>query len=159
MADRPDTVDDLVTALLTASRALVGVSARSLAEIETSVTLTQFRMLVVLDGHGPSSLNHLADRLDVSPSTAARMVDRLIERRIVRRRENKANRREVVIDLTSEGQRIVDEVTGRRRASIESIVLAMPTRRRADLVEALQAFSEAADEPSPSADAATLLGW
>ena len=159
MHDRSGAVDDLVTALLTASRALVGVSARSLAEIEASVTLTQFRMLVVLDGHGPSSLNHLADRLDVSPSTAARMVDRLIERRFVRRRENKANRREVVIDLTSDGQRIVDQVTDRRRASIESIVRAMPTRRRADLVEALQAFSEAADEPSLSADAATLLGW
>lgn len=159
MPDRSDPVDDLVTALLTASRALVGVSARSLAEIGASVTLTQFRMLVVLDGHGPSSLNHLADRLDVSPSTAARMVDRLIERRFVRRRENKANRREVVIDLTTEGQHIVDQVTDRRRASIEAIVRVMPTRRRADLVEALQAFSEAADEPSLSSDAATQLGW
>ena len=40
--------DELVSALLTASRALVGVSARSLAHVEDAVTITQFRTLVVL---------------------------------------------------------------------------------------------------------------
>src|SRR5665647_545120 len=39
--------DELVSALLTASRALVGVSARSLARVEDAVTITQFRTLVV----------------------------------------------------------------------------------------------------------------
>ncbi|BBJ46050.1 hypothetical protein SSPO_087680 [Streptomyces antimycoticus] len=42
----------MVTALLTASRLLVAVSARSLAAVEDSLTLPQFRMLVVLDGRG-----------------------------------------------------------------------------------------------------------
>ena len=60
------TLDEIVTALLTASRALVGVSARSLAGVEDAVTLTQFRTLVVLQAHGPTSLNRLADRLEVS---------------------------------------------------------------------------------------------
>ena len=54
--DQPD-VDDLVTALLTASRVLVGVSARSLAHLDESVTVTQFRVLVVLRGHGETRLN------------------------------------------------------------------------------------------------------
>lgn len=42
----------MVTALLTASRLLVAVSARSLAAVEESLTLPQFRMLVVLDSRG-----------------------------------------------------------------------------------------------------------
>jgi hypothetical protein len=50
----------LVAAVLTASRVLVGISARSLAGIEESVTLTQFRTLVVLEGQGASRLNVLA---------------------------------------------------------------------------------------------------
>ena len=41
-------VDDFVTALLTASRVLVGVSARSLVQAQGTVTVTQFRTLVVL---------------------------------------------------------------------------------------------------------------
>ena len=40
-------VDDVVTALLTASRVLVAVSAGSLADFEETVTLTQDRKSVV----------------------------------------------------------------------------------------------------------------
>lgn len=42
------------------------------------VTLPQFRMLVVLVA-GPTNLSGLAAALDVAPSTATRMVDRLVE--------------------------------------------------------------------------------
>ena len=69
-------VDDFVTAVLTASRVLVGVSARSLAQVEETVTVTQFRTLVVLDSHGDINLNQLASLLDVTASTAMRMIER-----------------------------------------------------------------------------------
>lgn len=151
--------EELVTALLTASRALVGVSARSLAQVEDAVTITQFRMLVVLDGHGQTRLNLLADRLGVSSSTALRMVDRLIAAGLVTREENKADRREVLIGLTSEGERLVRDVTERRRAEIAAIVSAMPRARRRDVVAALNAFAQAAGEPSPATDAVARLGW
>jgi DNA-binding MarR family transcriptional regulator len=151
--------DDLVTALLTGSRVLVGVSARSLAEVEETVTLSQFRTLVVLEAHGPTRLNQLATRLGVGPSTALRSVDRLIAAGFVDRSENSQDRREVVIALTAAGRNLVVEVTERRRAAIRAIVEAMPPAHRRTLVEALLAFSAAADEPVALADAATQLGW
>jgi DNA-binding MarR family transcriptional regulator len=156
-ADR-DT-DELVSALLTASRTLVGVSARSLAETEDTVTPTQFRTLVVLRGHGPSRLSALAERMDVNPSTALRSVDRLIAAGLVQRRENDDDRREVVISLTDEGTGLVDRVTASRRRVIAKIVKAMPAERRRDLVEALLAFTDAAGEPPAGPDAASRLGW
>lgn len=152
-------LDQLVTALLTASRALVGVSARSLAEVEDAVTLTQFRTMVVLRAHGPARLNRLSDRLQVNASTTLRTVERLIGAGLVDRRENAEDRREVVIELTERGQRLVDDVTVRRRDAIEDIVLAMPRRQQHVLVEALLAFAEAADEPLALIDTATRLGW
>ena len=152
-------VDQLVTALLTASRTLVGVSARSLAMVEDTVTLTQFRTLVVLDGHGPSTLNRLAERLQVNASTTLRTVDRLVASGLVDRRENAENRREVIIELTGAGRRLVGEVTERRRHAIAQIVNGMPSRHRAQLVEALVAFTDAADEPQAFGDSATVLGW
>lgn len=154
-----ETIDEVVAAVLTASRVLVGVSARSLAQVEESVTLTQFRTLVVLDGHGPSRLNLLAERLDVTASTALRMVDRLIAAGLVDRRENAQDRREVVIDLTAEGRKLVRKVSRKRRAEIERIVLGMPVGRRRELVRALVAFAGAADEPAVVAEAASRLGW
>lgn len=152
-------VDELVTTLLTASRVLVGVSARSLAEVEDTVTLSQFRTLVVLRGHGQTRLNRLAERLGVGPSTALRAVDRLISAGLVVRRENEVDRREVVIGLTSHGKDLVDTVTARRRAAITDIVSAMPPQQSRALVDALDAFSRAADEPIATGDPATLLGW
>lgn len=159
IAEQPDgSHDELVTALLTASRALVGVSARSLEGVDESVTLTQFRTLVVLHGHGATRLNRLAARLGVNASTALRTVDRLIANGLVDRRANDQDRREVVIELTPRGRGVVDQATERRRAAIAEIVRAMPEAHRDGLVDALIAFSEAADEPLVP-DAATSLGW
>ncbi|MGW4939694.1 MarR family transcriptional regulator, partial [Streptomyces sp. NPDC004166] len=73
-----DDVDAVTRAVLTASRLLVSVSARSLAEVEERITLPQFRMLVVLALQGATKLVALADLLQVAPSAAMRMVDRLI---------------------------------------------------------------------------------
>ncbi len=148
--------DDLVTALLTASRVLVGVSARSLAEVEETVTLTQFRTLVVLDGHGEINLNRLAELLDVNSSTAMRMIDRLLSADLVTRRGNPANRREVLLGLTGAGRRTVSQATARRRREITRIVTAMPATQRGTLISALRAFADAAGEPEPRT---SPLGW
>lgn len=151
--------DRLVTALLTASRVLVGVSARSLAGVEDTVTITQFRTLVVLSAHGPTTLVQLAARLEVNSSTAQRQVDRLLALGLVTREENPADRREVLIDLTAAGSRIVATVTRRRRAAIARVVATLPVDQREQLIDALQAFSDAADEPDAIHDEATRLGW
>jgi DNA-binding MarR family transcriptional regulator len=151
-------LDDVVTAILTASRVLVGVSARSLADVEDTVTLTQFRSLVVLDGHGVINLNRLADLLAVNRSTAMRMIDRLLVAELVTRQENPANRREVLLDLTEEGRQLVRQVTNTRRTEIARIVKAMPRGERDELVNALRTFADAAGEPEAAATTARL-GW
>lgn len=158
-SDPTDETDRLVTALLTASRALVGVSARSLAAVEDTVTVTQFRSLVVLSAHGPTTLVQLAGRLEVNASTAQRQVDRLVSMGLVTREDNPADRRQVRIDLTRQGARIVATVTERRRAAIAEVVAALPPGHRDHLVTALTAFADAADEPAAGADAAVRLGW
>lgn len=153
-------VDAVAAAVLTASRLLVAVSARSLATAEERVTLPQFRMLVVLASHGESKLVTLAEALSVNPSTALRMVERLSAAGLVSRRVNPASRREVVLRLTAAGRQIVDDVTGRRREEIARIVQRMAPRQRAGLVRALRAFADAGGEPD--ADAArdlVPLGW
>lgn len=139
-------VSAVTSAVLTASRALVTLSVRSLAAAEEHVTLPQFRLLMLLDGHGETNLVTLADRLLVNSSTALRMVDRLANRGLVSRRVNPASRREVLLRLTETGQRIVNEVTARRREEIAAIVVNMSARDRAGLVKALSAFATALGE-------------
>lgn len=150
-------VEEFVSALLTASRVLVGVSAASLAEAEDTVTLTQFRALVVLEGSRDLTVHALAERLAVTSSTAARTVDRLLASDLATREENPTDRREVRVNLSRKGHALVDEVTARRRAELTKIVRRMPADQRADLVSALTAFAAAAGEPTAGPE--HTLGW
>ncbi|MFF0517449.1 MarR family winged helix-turn-helix transcriptional regulator [Actinomadura nitritigenes] len=149
--------DEVTSALLTASRLLVAISARSLAAVEDAVTPPQFRLLVVLSAQGPAKLVTLAGLLEVNPSTALRMVDRLAAAGLVDRRASPASGREVRIQLTAAGRAIVGDVTARRRADIAAVVSRMPTEQRRALVAALRAFNDAGGEP-PVRNLARL-GW
>jgi DNA-binding MarR family transcriptional regulator len=149
-------VNEITDAVLYASRVLVAVAARSLAGVADQVTLPQYRALVVLAAKGPQSLRELAEVLDVHTSTATRMCDRLVRKRLVRRRQSRQDRREVVLDLTPPGRDLVVEVAGRRRSEIARIVARVPRDQRHALVSALTAFGRAAGEvPEQS----WSLGW
>jgi DNA-binding MarR family transcriptional regulator len=149
--------DDLVSALLTASQVLVGVAATSVAEIEGTVTLAQFRVLVLLDTRGESTVPGLATSLGVHASTALRLVERLLAAGLVARDDAATNRRDTVIRLSQPGAELVWRVTDRRRAEIARIVRNMPAGHRDDLVRALTAFADAAGEPH--AGGAASFGW
>jgi DNA-binding MarR family transcriptional regulator len=152
-----DSPVDLTEAMLTASRVLVGVAARSLAvAAPADVTLPQYRALVVLAARGPVRVGVLADALGIHPSTATRLCDRLVDRRLVRRAVDRTNRRETTISLSAAGRKVVDDVTEVRRAEIRGIVDRIPADLRAAAVTALVAFAAAAGEP---ADEAWTLGW
>lgn len=148
---RPEDVDKVTAAVLTASRLLVAISVRSLNAVREQLTVPQFRMLVVMTTHGETKLITLAEDLGVNSSTAMRMAERLAAAGLVERRVNPASRREVLLRLTTAGARIVNEVTARRRTEIAAIVARMPSAERHELIAALTAFTEAGGEP-PAAD-------
>lgn len=140
-------VDAVTDAVLTASRLLVAVSARSLAAVDESLTLPQFRLLVLLSGRGPLKAATVAESFGVNPSTVTRMVDRLVAAGLIDRQTNPASRRESVVRLTSAGVEVVEEITATRRSEIARIVERMPMSARRGLVEVLAAFAEAGGEP------------
>ena len=145
-APEDDQADAVTDAVLTASRLLVAVSARSIAAVDDSITLAQFRLLVVLSTRNGQKVIDLADALGVNPSSATRAVDRLTEAGLVDRQVNPRSRRETQISLTRAGRRVVREVTRRRREEIAGIVARMPRTHQSGLVRALAAFSAAGGE-------------
>lgn len=138
--------EPLVEALISASRALVAVAARSVAGLGAEVTLPQYRALVVLAARGPRRAVELAGELGVNPSTATRLIDRLVKADLVERQPVAGDRRAVLVSLRPAGRRLVVTVSRRRRAEVARIVAAMPVRHRSGAVTALRAFAEAAGE-------------
>lgn len=157
-ADAPGAGDDkaLVDAFIAASRALVAIAARSLSDLGDDITLAQYRALVVLATGGPQRAAELAANLEVTPSTASRMIERLARKRLIRRTRLQDDRRAVRIHLTAAGRGVVAQVTGRRRAEIVTVLDQLPSRGRKALTAALRAFATAAGE-APEQDWA--LGW
>lgn len=146
-----ESLDALTDSLLVASRLLLAISARSIAEVDETITFAQFRTLVILSNEGPINLATLAQLLGVQPSTTGRMVDRLVGVGLIDRRPHPRSRRELLAELTAHGEGVVQEVTARRRAVIAEIAGKMPARERRGLVRALNAFTAAGGEPPASA--------
>jgi DNA-binding MarR family transcriptional regulator len=145
-----------VDAVLSASRVLVALAARSLAGLDEEVTLSQYRMLVVLASRGPQGVAAIADSLGVTPPTASRLCERLVKKGLVRRRTDPNDRRQVRVDLTENGRHLVDVVTARRRQEIAVLLRMVPADARRSMVAGLQRLAEAAGEV-PEQDWST--GW
>jgi DNA-binding MarR family transcriptional regulator len=109
-----------------------------------------------LAAKGPCRVGVLADALEIHPSTATRLCDRLVDHTLVTRAVDRSNRRETTVSLSAIGRAIVDDVTNVRRREIRAIVDRIPEDLRGPAIAALMAFSDAAGEP---AQEACTLGW
>ncbi len=142
-----ESLDMITDSLLTASRLLVGISANSIAAVDDTITIPQFRTLVILSNRGPVNLATLATLLGVQPSATGRMVDRLVSAGLIDRLPHPTSRRELLASLTKRGREVVSKVTANRRSEIARIVEKMPAAERHGLVRALTAFTAAGGEP------------
>lgn len=146
MPREDDELDAAVEETLTASRALVGVVARSLAEVLEHVTLPQYRVLVVLCAAGALRSGELAERLGVHQSTLTRTGDRLVAQGLVRRDASPDSRREIMVSLTERGQAIVVQVLSQRRNDIREILGSVSEKDRKAILKGFHTFAMAAGE-------------
>ncbi len=135
-----------VDAVLTASRTLIAVATQSLGAAAEDTTIAQYRALVVLASRGPQRVSDLAAALDVTPSTAGRMCDRLLRKGLIRRHRARADRRAVQVSVTASGREVVDQATARRRALIAGILAKLPAVQQSAVAAALESFAAAAGE-------------
>ena len=67
-----------------------------------------------------ATVGALAERLQIQHHSAVELVDRLEARRLVHRSRNSADRREVLVRLTSQGERVLSELSWPHRAEWRS---------------------------------------
>jgi len=145
-----------VESVMAASRALVAIVARSFAEADVAITLQQWRVLVIVSSFGPISAGGLATWMDVHPSKATRMCDRLARAGLISRGEDPEDRRRTLLTLTGNGQQLVDALHGYRRDAIARILDQLPPESRRGLAVAMQEFADAAgDSPEQFVDGTT----
>lgn len=133
-------------AFMTASRALLGMSLRSVAAAPVPLTVPQHRLLVLVSTDGPRRIGELADDLGVNQSNASRLVARLAEQGLVERVTDPTDRRASVVEATSAGMGVLDAVSEHRLRELRAVVEAMPPGTWRPAVRVLRAFNAAAHE-------------
>ena len=81
------------------------------------------------DGDGPT-VGYLAGRLQIRHNTAVELIDRMEERRMIRRRPGDIDKRQVVVELMKPGEKLLEKLSEEHLAEISQTGPA--------LIEALQ---------------------
>jgi DNA-binding MarR family transcriptional regulator len=141
-----------VESVMRAARALVGITAASIAEVDDVVTVPQLRVMVMISVRGPMNLSTVADGLNVSASNASRICDRLLRSGMIDRTEDPGDRRHVTLSLTDDGAALLERVNRHRRRAIRTALNTLSARERTQLTASLDEFSAAVGEPLAAND-------
>lgn len=149
--------DDLVGAVQAVSRRLVAVTAAALGamedEIGMSVTLPEYRALVLLSEHGELAPFELAEQLGVTRPAVTRIIRRLSHRRLIKRRRHNDDRRQARLQLSRRGRSIVDAVTQERARRLRPALRGLSGAERSTLLDVLwrihRSLESGARAPAP----------
>ena len=105
---------------------------------ELDVSITQMKTLHVLaEGSSELSVKELSDRLGLSLPGASRIVDVLLRRGWLERREDPHDRRMKRVGITPDGRKVVDRIETARLAGLEDYAASLTPEQRTRLSSAL----------------------
>ncbi|MEH0844650.1 MarR family transcriptional regulator [Micromonospora sp. CPCC 205711] len=136
---------DLAAAIDAAAEALIGVLDSASPRHHVTVPPTQLRVLALIRDRPETNVNRLAELLDVVPSSASRLCDRLEATGLLRRVADPRDRREVRLVLTAAAESLLGELRDRRHRAVQAVLDRMPSRTQHELLLALLAFAQAAE--------------
>jgi long-chain acyl-CoA synthetase len=106
------------------------------------LTLPQYRVLGIL-AEGSSAASGLADRLAVRRPSITAIVDGLVARGLVDRRQEEDDRRRVSLRLTPAGARILAEADEVVDANLAAMAAHLPSRDEATALRSLELWGRA----------------
>ena len=105
---------------------------------------TEFGVLEVLYHKGELPVCEVQRRILVESGSTTYVVDKLAERRLVRRRSSALDRRVTLLALTAAGRRLIAQIFPAHRKAMRHAVGALPPREQALVTRALRALGTGA---------------
>ncbi|SDW64584.1 DNA-binding transcriptional regulator, MarR family [Saccharopolyspora shandongensis] len=141
--DRDPGVDDAIRALLLLMPRLVGRAKRlripdelqSLALAPRHLSLLSYLLF-----DGPMTVNELATRLEVAPTTVSLMVGELSRKGVLERREDEADRRRRIVSITDEMLPAIDGWLARGAAAWRNALAPLTPEQRRMFIDTLHAY-------------------
>ena len=112
------------------------------------LTLPQFWALYHIDQKEELTVNDLAKKMHRSKSTISVLLHRLVERKLVKRKQNKVDRRVVYFSLTAPGKKTIEALEKTRQEGIQRIYSVFTPEQRADYKTLVQKVIKSAGTTS-----------
>jgi DNA-binding MarR family transcriptional regulator len=103
-------------------------------------SVAQWVVLRVLFDHDALPLKEVVARVGVDQGSLSRMVDRLLLRGLVSRRENPSDRREISISLTKEGRKLVPMLAREADENDREFFMALTKTNRAQFLKTIHSL-------------------
>ncbi len=113
--------------------------------LEIAVTMPQAKLLYLLGSAGDMHMSALVARLGVSLSTVSGLVERLVEAGLASRRDDPADRRQVVVGLTAAGTALTDRFRELNARQMRDLLERLDEAELRLVSTALAALTRAAD--------------
>jgi DNA-binding MarR family transcriptional regulator len=109
------------------------------------LSVPQYRALCLLDRFPTASLSHVADHLGSSQPSASRLIQGLVTRGLVARKECKDDRRQVKLVLTPRGKTLQAASHQATQARLAEAIAHLPEADRRTIVEAMHLLTDVFD--------------
>lgn len=132
-------------------RELVRLFIRKLGVLEKGeasccgITVGQCHVLVEIAKTGETTLNALAEELNLDKSTMSRTLNNMVDNDLVSRLTDPEDRRYLNIQLSPQGKKVYEEIESRMEAYFQNVVAAIPEQKRGQVLESLQLLLQALD--------------
>jgi DNA-binding MarR family transcriptional regulator len=118
--------------------------------LNIDVTMAQAKILRLLETEGELHMSELVRRLGISLSTLSGHVDRLVQQGLVIRRDDPADRRQVLISPTPAAFELFERFHELNRAQLRRLLETLNRDERLDVVRAFHHMSRAIEASSPA---------
>jgi len=105
------------------------------------LTVAQFRVLVKL-AKGPTSHKAVAEWLGITPATLTRMIDTLVERKLVQRQIDPEDRRQTILQVTGRGRKQYERLQEKAQISLQERMEFLSESEKNILAQGLDVLSK-----------------
>jgi DNA-binding MarR family transcriptional regulator len=147
---------DDVAALELMTRAMVGLTMRSVDVLGGEVSLPQFRLLLVLSGLGRVPSSRLATEMGIGASSITRLADKLEAAGLLTRGTDPRSRSVVALEVTPAGIQLVARVVARRQELLAQVLGQMTPAERAEVAGVARRFADLSGDAASTATASPL---
>lgn len=150
---RLGSINDLLLYRLGRLSAIAGAMVVRLCEGGYGITRREWGVIGHLHEQGSLAPSGLAERFQIDPARASRMVTSLVEKGLISRQEQPGNRRQATLEITEKGRALYAELMPQVQDINRRVLQVLSTPEMAQLDDFISRLHRSAEEASAALDA------